>query len=138
MFRYVRVLIATLILALQPADSFAQQRAQITVLAAASLTNVLTGIGKAYEATKPERVVFSFASSMTLARQIEATAGADVFISADVDSMSYLDMRGLIIRATRRDLLANSLVLIAPADSRVSLSISPGFKLADALKGGRL
>ena len=134
----VRTLIASLIFTLQPMYLFAQPRAQITVLAAASLTNVLNDIGKAYEATNRERVAYSFAASMTLARQIQATAGADVFISADIESMNYLDKRGLIIRTTRRDLLANSLVLIAPADSRTSLTISPGFKLANALRGGRL
>lgn len=131
-------MIAVLFTAIAPCAASAQAPDQITVLAAASLSNVLPDIERSYEAATHQKVVFSFAASMTLARQIEATAGADVFISADIPSMNYLDTRGLIIRQSRRDLLANSLVLIAPANSRVSLQITPGFKLADALHGGRL
>jgi molybdate transport system substrate-binding protein len=111
---------------------------QIVVLAAASLTNVLPEIGKSYEAAMHQPVIFSFAGSMALAKQIEASAGADAFISADVESMNYLDMRGLIAKGTRRDLLANSLVLVAPADSKTRIAIGPGFALARALMGGRL
>jgi molybdate transport system substrate-binding protein len=138
MSRFVRAALAALFAVLAPCAAFAQTQDQITVLAAASLTNVLPDIGKSYEAANHVRVLFSFAASMTLARQIEATSGADMFISADVDSMNYLDSRGLIAKPTRRDLIANSLVLIAPADSKVALAIRPGFRLADALQGGRL
>jgi molybdate transport system substrate-binding protein len=121
-----------------PASAWAQAGGSITVLAAASLANVLPEIGKSYETTTHQRVAFSFAASMTLARQVEASAGADIFISADTQSMDYLQMRGLIDARSRRDLLANSLVLIAPADSKLSLAIRPGFPLAAALGGGRL
>lgn len=136
--KWLRAMVATLFAAITPCAALAQASDQITVLAAASLSNVLPEIAMNYENTMHRQVVFSFAASMTLARQVEATAGADLFISADTESMNYLDMRGLIVRPSRRDLLANSLVLIAPADSRVSLQIAPGFKLADALRGGRL
>lgn len=136
--KWPRVIVVALLAVLAPYVASAQARDQITVLAAASLSNVLPDIEKNYESATHQKVVFSFAASMTLARQIEATAGADVFISADIPSMNYLDMRGLIDRQSRRDLLANSLVLVAPSDSRANLQITPGFKLAEALNGGRL
>ena len=75
---------------------------------------------------------------MILAKQIEASAGADMFISADTESMDYLDKKNLIARPTRANLFGNSLVLIAPADSKIALRIAHAFRLADALRGGRL
>jgi molybdate transport system substrate-binding protein len=126
------------LLAIAPATVWAQTAGSITVLAAASLANVLPEIGRNYEFATHQRVAFSFAASMTLARQVEASAGADIFISADTQSIDYLQMHGLIDARSRRDLLANSLVLIAPADSKISLTIRPGFPLALALNGGRL
>src|SRR5262245_29613278 len=88
----------------------------ITVLAAASLTDALSEIGRNYEAASRKHVTLSFAGSMILAKQIEATSGADMFISADEESMDYVDSKGLITKPTRTDLLGNALVLIAPAD----------------------
>jgi molybdate transport system substrate-binding protein len=108
------------------------------VLAAASLTDSLQEIGALYGREAGKRVVFSFAASMTLARQIELSAGADVFIAADVESMDYLDQRSRIVKATRQDLLGNRLVLVAPASSSVSLDMTPGMRIAEALAGGRL
>jgi len=133
-----RVSLAAALLALMPFASFAQSGRSVTVLAAASLTNVLQEAGKRYESASGKKVVFSFAASMILAKQIEASAGADIFISADSESMDYLDSRNLIVKATRANLLRNRLVLVAPADSKVRLSIAPRFKLAEALQGGRL
>ena len=115
-----------------------QNKDSVTVLAAASLTNAMQNVGNAYEAATGRHVVFSFAGSMILAKQIEASAGADVFISADAQSMDYLDRKNLIARATRSNVLGNRLVLIAPAESKVALDIAPGFDLAGALQGGRL
>src|SRR5690348_2684784 len=76
--------------------------ADITVFAAASLTDALNEIGKNYEATTGNRVVFSFAASSTLAQQIANSSGADVFISADLDWMDYLERKGLLAPGTRR------------------------------------
>jgi molybdate transport system substrate-binding protein len=73
-----------------------------------------------------------------LARQIEAGGKADVFISADQEWMDYLQTRSLVDRPTRRNLVGNRLVLIAPADSKLELKIAPGFDLAGALGKGRL
>jgi molybdate transport system substrate-binding protein len=75
---------------------------------------------------------------MILARQIDASSGADIFISADTESMDYLESRGRIRNGSRSDLLTNTLVLVAPRDSTIRLSIAAGFPLAAALGGGRL
>jgi len=123
--------------ALIAAPSFAQTK-PVMVFAAASLTNVLNTIGKAYETKTGKHVTFSFAASSALARQIEASAGADMFISADSEWMDYLDNKGLMKHETRRNLLGNHLVLIAPADSKTVLKIAPHFNLLGALNSGRL
>src|SRR5882724_2731315 len=136
--RGLRVGLAAALLTLMPLASFAQSGPGITVLAAASLTNVLQEVGKRYESASGKKVSFSFAASMILAKQIEASAGADLFVSADSESMDYVQSKNLIAKATRTNLLRNRLVLIAPADSAIRLAIAPRFKLAEALHGGRL
>lgn len=114
------------------------QAATITVFGAASLTDALNDIGKAYKAKSGDDVVFSFAASSALAKQIEASGGADVFLSADTDWMDYLDKKNLIDHGTRRDLLGNALVLIAPVSNPAIINIAPHFDLAGALNGGKL
>jgi molybdate transport system substrate-binding protein len=118
--------------------AFRAYAADVTVFAAASLSDALTEIGKNYEAKTGQHVVFSFAASSALARQIEASKGADIFVSADTDWMDELDNKGLIAKDTRKNLLGNSLVLISPADLNVTLKIAPHFALAKALGNGRL
>ena len=110
----------------------------VTVFAAASLKEALEENVKAYQSGANDRVVVSYAASSALARQIEAGAPADMFISADLEWMDYLQQRGLIKAHTRRNLLRNRLALIAPADSKVSVNIAPGFPLAALLGNGRL
>ena len=110
----------------------------ITVFAAASLKDALDANVKGFRAGSSDRVVVSYAASSALAKQIVAGAPADIFISADLEWMDYLDQRKLIKRDTRRNLLRNRLVLIAPADSKVSVEIVPGFALAKLLGNGRL
>ena len=102
------------LLALRPADAAADQ---ITVFAAASLTDALNAVDDAYTAKTGIPVAVSFASSSTLARQIEAGAPAQIFISADLNWMDYLDQKGLVESATRTNVLGNALALVAPADS---------------------
>jgi molybdate transport system substrate-binding protein len=131
--RFFRAAFTAALLAVLPARA-----ADVTVFAAASLTDALTQIGEAYRHDTGNAVVFSFAASSALARQIEASSGADVFVSADTDWMDYLDSRGLIAHASRIDLLGNRLVLIAPANSRIMLTAKPHFDLAGALGEGRL
>jgi molybdate transport system substrate-binding protein len=110
----------------------------VTVFAAASLKESLDEAARAFEAREPHRVRISYAASSALARQIEAGAPAQLFISADSDWMDFVEARGRIERGTRMTLLGNSLVLIAPAASAASLRIEPRFALAAALQGGRL
>jgi len=114
------------------------QQPQILVFAAASLTDALQEASAAYEKTAHVKVKSSFDSSSVLARQIEAGAPADVFISADTTWMDYLQSRNLIQAASRKNLLGNQLVLIAPADSQIQLKIAPHFPLAAALAEGKL
>jgi len=125
-------LFAGLLLLLVASAGHAAERI-VTVFAAASLTDVLEQVGKAYTASTQVPVRFSFAASSALARQIESGSPADAFVSADQDWMDYLAERKLIQPATRADVVSNSLVLVAPADSRLTLEIAPGFPLAQAL-----
>jgi len=120
------------------APACAQGESPLLVFAAASLSDVMEEIGDIYESQTGNEVVFSFAGSMTLARQIEASSGVDVFISADLESMDYLESRGLMASSTRKNLLRNELVLVAPADSAVRAAIVPGFDLGGLLGTGRL
>jgi molybdate transport system substrate-binding protein len=121
-------------------DGHAQgaRKTGLLVFAAASLTNVLGELSTAWERSSGVPVKLSFASSSVLARQLEAGGKADVFISADQEWMDYLQARNLIDKPSRRDLVGNRLVLIAPADSKAELRISPGFDLVSALGKGRL
>jgi molybdate transport system substrate-binding protein len=88
----------------------------IVISAAASLTDALKEIGRAYQSKSKNRVTFVFASSSTLARQIEAGAPADVFFSADVQTMDVLEKNCRLEPGTRKQLLSNQLVIIVPAD----------------------
>jgi molybdate transport system substrate-binding protein len=110
----------------------------LIVFAAASLTNALQEVGDAFTKDSSIPVKFSFAASSALARQIENGAPADVFFSADLEWMDYLQSRKLIQVATRHDVLGNQLVLVAPADSKIVLKIGPHFALAKTLGTGRL
>jgi molybdate transport system substrate-binding protein len=116
----------------------ADEKAAVTVFAAASLTNVLQDLGDGFTAKTSIPVRFSFAASSALAKQIENGAPADVFFSADVEWMDYLQERNLIQRASRHDAVGNNLVLIAPLDSQVKLKIAANFPLAATLGKGRL
>jgi molybdate transport system substrate-binding protein len=114
------------------------QQPQILVFAAASLTDAMQEASAAYEKTAHVKVKSSFDSSSVLARQIEAGAPAEVFFSADTTWMDYLQSRSLIQAASRKNVLGNSLVLIAPAESQIQLKIAPHFPLAAALGNGKL
>jgi molybdate transport system substrate-binding protein len=120
----------------QPARADAQSN--LVVLGASSLTDALNEIGPAFTARTHRGVTLSYAASSALARQIEAGAPADVFMSADTEWMDYLQTRKLIDPGTRRTVLGNRLVLISPADSTVTVKIAPHFALAKLLGDGRL
>lgn len=112
---------------------------KITVFAAASLTNALQDIANRYQQGKEVKIVSSFASSSTLARQIEQGAPADLFISADQQWMDYAAQKKSIEEASRYTLLGNELVLVAPKEAkspRVTLSKNTDWK--SLLQGQRL
>jgi molybdate transport system substrate-binding protein len=98
--------------------------AQVSVFAAASLLESLKEIGTNYEHRTGNHVVFNFAGSSTLARQIEEGAPADVFFSADEAQMDQLERKDLVVGGSRRDLLSNSLVIVVAAFHRVNI-LSP-------------
>jgi molybdate transport system substrate-binding protein len=111
---------------------------ELTVYAAASLQDALGAVGTEYTKSTGVRVKFSFAASSLLARQIEAGAPADVYVSADPRWTDYLARRGAVAASSVQRVAGNRLVLIAPADAVPALRIAMGFPLAGALGGGRL
>lgn len=116
----------------------AAQGRDVLVFAAASLKNALDDVARQWQAETGRKAVASYAASNTLIKQIENGAPADIFMSADLDWMEYGQQRNLIKPETRFNLLGNRIVLVAPRDSTVSITVGPGFDLAAALKGGRL
>jgi molybdate transport system substrate-binding protein len=108
------------------------------VLAAASLQESLNAAADAWTAKHHERPVISFAASSALAKQIDAGAPADLFISADEPWMDDVQRNGFVAPGTRISFLDNHLALIAPATSTGTLAIKPGFPLAQALGDGKL
>jgi molybdate transport system substrate-binding protein len=136
MRHYLRLILALAILLLAPAVSAAERGP--LVLAAASLQESLTEAADAWAAEGHPRPVLAFAASSALARQIMAGAPADLFLSADEPWMDAVEKAGRLRAGTRKTLLGNRLVLIAPARSKVRLAPAQGFPLARALGGGRL
>ncbi len=96
--------------------------AEIQVYAAASLTDALTEIGEQYQKQSGDQLIFNFAASSVLARQIEESAPADIFFSADEAKMDSLQKKKLIVPETRKSLLSNTLVIVVPEDSKLKLS----------------
>ena len=112
---------------------------QITIFAAASLKNALDDTNAAFTKATGVKVTASYAASSALAKQIEQSAPADVFISADLQWMDYVGERKLIKPDTRVNLLGNKLVLIAPADSKIAnVTIGQGFDIAKLAGSGRI
>jgi molybdate transport system substrate-binding protein len=112
--------------------------ADLTVFAAASLKESMDVLTRAFDAASGNKTRVVYAGSNALAKQIEAGAPADLFISADEEWADYLDTRRLLKPATRVNLVGNALVLVAPTASNASVRIGPGFDLAGALGGGKL
>lgn len=124
------------------AQGQAQGQAQgneLVVFAAASMKNALdeAAAGWAKETGKPAPKI-SYAASSVLAKQLEQGAPADLFLSADLEWMRYVEERGLVRPDTVSTLLVNRIVLIAPADSPLRLALQPGVDLASALGDSRL
>jgi len=95
---------------------------ELLVFAAASLTESMQDLGRAFEAKTGTKVTFSFGGSSDLARQIEAGAPADVFFSADTARMDALEKAGLVQAADRREFLSNALVVVVPSDSTAKIA----------------
>ena len=106
----------------------------ITVSAAISLKNAFEEIGKLYEAKQGVKVSFNFGASGDLMKQIAGGAPVDVFASAAQKDMDEADKQGFIVSATRADIAANSVVLIVPARSKISLKSFEGLIAADIKK----
>lgn len=125
--------------ALAAAMPAAAQDKTVTVFAAASVKNALDDINTAYTAKTGVKVTTSYGPSSGLARQIEQGAPADVFISADTDWMDYALAKKTINEPTRMNLLGNSIVLIAPKESKIeNVAIGAGFDLARLAGDGRI
>lgn len=128
-----------LTLALSMAPGLAQAQSNVVIFAAASLKNALDEIASTWskDTGKPAPKI-SYAASSALAKQMEQGAPADMFISADLDWMDYVQGKNLIKNDTRFNLLGNKIVIIAPRDSRTASLTIKGDDLAKALAGGRL
>ena len=114
LFRRRLLLLFALSFLAAPFMAVAAQAADLTVFAAASLKNALDAAAKLYQTKTGDKVNISYAASSALAKQIEAGAPADIFFSADLDWMDYLQEKKLIDDASRHTLLGNTLVLVAP------------------------
>jgi len=111
----------------------------LTVFAAASMKNALDDVDAAYTAKTGVKISASYAASSALAKQIEQGAPADIFVSADTDWMDYATGKKNINEPTRVNLLGNSIVLIAPKDSKIdNVAIGPGFDLSRLAGDGKI
>ena len=131
----IRAWLAAIALLLPGAPPAAAEKpSTLTVFAAASLREALDEAAIAYRRQGGQPLRVSYAASSALARQIEQGAPADVFVSADREWMDYLQQRKRIDAATRRDLLGNTLVLVAPSTSATAVvKLQPGVDLLPAL-----
>jgi molybdate transport system substrate-binding protein len=125
-------------MALVFAGPIGAQAESVKLFAAASLKNALDEVAAAWKKASGKEAVGSYAASPALAKQIAEGAPADIFISADLAWMDDLESKNLIAKDTRKNLLGNSLVLIAPAGEAKTIELKPGTDLAASLGGGKL
>ena len=107
----------------------------VRVFAAASLTDALGDIARQWQKAGHPAPTLALGASSSLAKQIESGAPADLFASADLKWMEYLGDKDKVTAASRRNLLGNTLVLIAPKGRRFAVEMKQGFDLAGAFKG---
>jgi molybdate transport system substrate-binding protein len=110
----------------------------LVVLAASSLQEALQAEADAWAKQDHPHPVLSFAASSALARQIESGAPADLFVSADEEWMDAVEKAGALRQGTRQDLLANSIVLVAPRASAASVDLSSPASIGAAVGQGHL
>lgn len=117
--RPVKTAIATFAALVLSAGFGTALASELTVSAAASLTNVFKDIAQSYEAQNPgTKVLLNFAGSGALLQQMAKGAPVDVFASADQETMDRAEKEGLVRAADRKDFVRNKLVLIVPADAK--------------------
>ena len=107
----------------------------VRVFAASSLTNALNDIGEQWRKSGHRQPVLAYGASSMLAKQIEAGAPADLFASADLGWMDFLERRGRLAPGTRTRLLGNELVLIVPRGHRLPIQLRRGFNITSAFRG---
>lgn len=110
----------------------------VTVFAAASMKNALDAANAEWQKETSKETTVSYAASSALAKQIEAGAPANIFISADLDWMNYLAEKKLIREETRANLLGNRIVLVAPKGKAELVEIKEGFDLSGLIGDGKL
>src|ERR1700751_5552318 len=139
MYRVAGLFAAFVILSGAAVSPAAAQDKTLTVFAAASMKNALDDIDAAFTARTGVKVTASYAASSQLAKQIEQGAPADIFVSADTDWMDYGIGKKTINEPTRQNLLGNSIVLIAPKDSKIdNVTIAQGFDLSKLAADGKI
>jgi molybdate transport system substrate-binding protein len=131
-------LAAATAMAWTPVEPARAQGSDLVVFAAASLKNALDAINAQWQKETGKKAAISYAASSALAKQIEQGAPAQIFISADLDWMDYVEKKGLIKADSRSNLLGNRIVLIAPKDKAKAIEIRPSFDLAKVVGDGRL
>ncbi|PZX45932.1 molybdate transport system substrate-binding protein [Roseinatronobacter thiooxidans] len=114
------------------------QAEQVTVFATASLTNAATTLAHAWSEQTGHQATMSFAGSSALARQIQHGAPADIFISASTDWMDAVETSGDLRAGTRRDILGNTLVLIAHGTDVAPVTLDETLDLAGMVGDARL
>lgn len=136
--RVIIALCITTLLCLMSLSAWATEN-QLLVFAAASTSNALNEVGQAFQEQSGTKVINSFASSSTLAKQIEQGAPVNVYASANIKWMNYLDKAGGLIPGSRFNLLRNRLVLIVPPDSPLKkVKVDRKLRLPALLGDGRL
>jgi molybdate transport system substrate-binding protein len=137
LIRFFATLALFIALAAVPRPAAAQDT--LTVFAAASVRNALDDVDKAFSEATGVHVTASYAASSALAKQIAQGAPVDVFVSANIKWMDFLDQKKMVKPATRINLLGNRLVLIARKDSKLAhVTIESGFDIAKLAGDGRI
>lgn len=127
-----------LLLALALLAPLRAEAGEVTVFAAVSLAEAMDEVGRLWNEATGHKVAVALAASPVLARQIAQGAPADVFVSADIGWMDWLEVEGGVVPGSRVDLLGNALVLVAHGPEAAPVAIAPGLDLAAMLGDGRL
>ena len=137
--KHTRILLAFLLALCALANYAVAQDQKMLVFAAASVKEALDKVNAAYKQAKGIEIVTSYAGSGALIKQIEQGAPAEVFISADLESMDYGAQKKVVQGNTRVNLIGNKLVLIAATDSKIgNVTITSSLDLAKLAGDGRI